>query len=99
MKKTDGVQDFKREKSLRIGLLIASSLAILSLSVFIYSTTTQGAASVGGSSTSGVSGLSVSTWAIPIIVFSTVGITLMLFAFLREAFKHIHSSNKQLIEA
>ena len=90
MKSVSGFSDFKKRRSIRIGLLAASSIIILGMSIFLYSRIVlQKTLNVGSTVTTGPATLAVSTWAIPVIVFSAVGITLMLFAFLREAFKHL----------
>ena len=90
MKSVSGFSDFKKKRSIRLGLLAASSIAILGASIFLYSRIVlQKTLNVGGTVTTGPATLAVSTWAIPVIVFSAVGMTLMLFALLREAFKHL----------
>ena len=90
MKSVSGLSDFKKRRSIRLVLLAASSVAILGASIFLYSRIVlQKTLNVGGAVTTGPSTAAVSIWAIPVIVFSSVGMTLMLFALLREAFKHI----------
>lgn len=90
MKSVSGFSDLKKRRSIRIALLAASSLFILSTSIFFYSRIIlQKTLNVGGTVTTGPGPAAVSIWAIPVIAFSAVGMTLMLFALLREAFKHL----------
>ena len=98
MKSVSGFSDSKNKRSIRLGLLAASSIFILGMSIFLYSRIVlQKTLNVGGTVTAGPATLAVSTWAIPVIVFSAVGMTLMLFALLREAFKHLgHGGNVSL---
>jgi hypothetical protein len=95
MKSAQGFLDFKSKKTLRLGLLLVSSLAILAASIIVYSNVAyEKTLSMGGTNVStGSTPVGVSSWAIPILVFSAAGITLSIFYFLREAVKHIHLGN------
>lgn len=90
MKSVSGFSDSKQKRSIRVAVLAASSIIILGTSIYFYSRiVVQKAINIGGTVTTGPSTPAVSIWAIPVIAFSSVGMTLMLFALLREAFKHI----------
>jgi hypothetical protein len=95
MKSAQGFLDFKSKKTLRLGLLLVSSLAILAASIVVYSNVVyEKTVNIGGTNVStGSAPMGVSSWAIPILVFSAAGITLSIFYFLREAVKHVHLGN------
>ena len=97
MRNISDILDLKHRKSLRLGLLLLSTLFIISASALAYARVSyENALNVGnasgvttGSGTTAPAGESFPPSMIVVIVFSALVISISLFGFLREAFKHI----------
>jgi len=97
MRNISDILDLKHKKSLRLGLLLVSTLFIISASALVYARVSYvNALNVGnasgvstGSGTTAPAGESFPPAMIAVIVFSALVISISLFGFLREAIKHI----------
>src|SRR5713226_1990005 len=97
MKNITGALDRKHKKSLRFGLLLLSTLSIISASILVYARMIYEQAlnvgnTNGGSTGSGSiisAGGSFSPAIIAVLAFSAFIVSVSLFVFLREASKHI----------
>ncbi|SRR6266487_4217975 len=97
MKNISDILDLKHKKSLRLGLLLLSTLFIISASALVYARVIyEKALNVGnasgvttGSGTTAPVGESFPPAIIVVIVFSALVISISLFGFLHEAIKHI----------
>ena len=97
MKNITGALDLKHKKSLRFGLLLLSTLSIMSASILVYARmiyeqalnvgNTNGGSTGSGSIISG--GGSFPPAVIAVLVFSAFIVSVSVFVFLREASKHI----------
>ncbi len=95
MKNPPGISDLKNKKSLRLGLLLLSTLSIISASALVYARMFyEKALNVGntnggtaGSGSTMLAGESFTPTIIVVLAFSVVIISIGLFGFLREAFK------------
>ena len=97
MRNISDILDLKHKKSLRLGLLLVSTLFIISASALVYARVSYvNALNVGnasgvstGSGTTAPAGESFPPAMIAVIVFSALVISISLFGFLREAIKHL----------
>src|SRR6266566_648745 len=95
MRNISDILDLRHKKSLRLGLLLVSTLFIISASALVYARLTyENALNVDntsgvttGSGTTAPAGESYPPAIIVVIAFSAIGIS--IFGFLREAIKHI----------
>ncbi len=93
--------DLEHKKSLRFGLLLLSTLLIVSASALVYARLVyEQALSVGntggvttGSGTTAPTGASFPLGMIAVLAFSALIISISLFAFLREASKHLRKTS------
>ncbi len=102
MRNITDILDVKHKKSLRLGLLLVSTLFIISASALVYARVSyENALNVGGSA-SGVTtgsgttvpvGESLPPALIVVIAFSALVISISLFGFLREAIKHMSKAS------
>src|SRR6266516_7785859 len=97
MRNISDILDLKHKKSLRLGLLLLSTLFIISASALVYARVSyENALNVGnesgvstGSGTTAPAAESFPPAMIAVIVFSALVISISLFGFLREAIKHL----------
>ena len=97
MKNTRDISDLKHKKPLRLGLLLLSTVFIISASALVYAriiyekaldvSNTNGVTTGSGSTAS--AGVSFTPAAIVMLAASALVIGLSMFGFLRAAFKHI----------
>jgi hypothetical protein len=93
--------DLEHKKSFRVGLLLLSSLLIVSASAFVYARVVyEKALSLSGSGgvttgtgTTAPTGVSSPLGIIAVLAFSALVISISLFAFLREASKHVRKTS------
>ena len=93
--------DLEHKKSLRIGLLLLSSILIVSASAIVYARVVYEKAlnvdNTGGvttgSGTTAPTGVSFPLGMIAVLAFSALVISISLFAFLREASKHLRKTS------
>jgi len=96
MRNISDILDLKHKKSLRLGLLLLSTLFIISASALVYARVSyENALNVGnasgvttGSGTTAPAGESYPPAMIVVIAFSAIVISISLFGFLREAIKN-----------
>jgi|SRR5712692_6473616 len=101
MKGFRDIFDQRNEKTLRLGLLLVSALFISSATILFYDRTISekplnvgnGGAGTTGSASTALTGLSLSPPTVFILVVLAFIISLSMFAFLREAHKHIRISS------
>jgi|SRR5205809_1405540 len=101
MRNISDILDLKHKKSLRLGLLLLSTLFIISASALVYARVSyENALNVGnasgvttGSGTTAPAGESYPPAMIVVIAFSAIVISISLFGFLREAIKHIRKAS------
>ena len=101
MRNISDILDLKHKKSLRLGLLLLSTLFIISASALVYARVIyEKALNVGnasgvttGSGTTAPAGESYPPAMIVVIAFSAIVISISLFGFLREAIKHIRKAS------
>src|SRR5216117_1470078 len=101
MRNISDILDLKHKKSLRLGLLLVSTLFIMSSSALVYARVVyENALNVGntsgvttGSGTTAPAGESYPPAMIVVIAFSAIVISISLFGFLREAIKHIRKAS------
>src|SRR5881396_2644820 len=101
MRNISDILDLKHKKSLRLGLLLVSTLFIISSSALVYARLIyENALNVGntsgvttGSGTTAPAGESYPPAMIVVIAFSAIVISISLFGFLREAIKHIRKAS------
>ena len=104
MRNISDILDLKHKKSLRLGLLLVSTLFIMSSSALVYARVVyENALNVGntsgvttGSGTTPPAGESYPPAIIVVIAFSAIVISISLFGFLREAIKHKASGGREL---
>src|SRR6266699_5516930 len=97
MRNISDILDLRHKKSLRLGLLLVSTLFIISASALVYARLTyENALNVDntsgvttGSGTTAPAGESYPPAIIVVIAFSAIVISISIFGFLREAIKHI----------
>src|SRR5213083_3605072 len=100
MRNISDILDLKHKKSLRLGLLLLSTLFIISASALVYARVSyENALNVGnasgvttGSGTTASAGESFPPAMIVVIAFSAIVIIISLFGVLREAIKHIRKA-------
>jgi len=97
MKNSRGILDLKHKKSLRLGLLLVSTLLIIGASALVYARMiyekaldvgNTGAVTTGSGST-GSAGAVFTPTAILMLVVAALIVGLSMFGFLRKASKHI----------
>jgi hypothetical protein len=96
MKNSLDILDLKNKKSLRLGLLLLSTLSIIIATSLVYARIFYEKALNVGNTNGGSAGSSSTTLAgggftpmiIVVLAFSAFVISISLFGFLREAFKH-----------
>jgi len=101
MRSITDVLDLKHKKSLRLGLLLLSTLFIISASALVYARVIyEKALNVGnasgvttGSGTTAPAGESFPPAIIVVLAFSAIVISISLFGFLRQAIKHISKAD------
>ena len=104
MRNISDILDLKHKKSLRLGLLLVSTLFIISSSALVYARViSEKALNVGntsgvttGSGTTAPAGESYPPAIIVVIAFSAIVISISLFGFLREAIKHKAPGGREL---
>ena len=104
MRNISDILDLKHKKSLRLGLLLVSTLFIISSSALVYARViSEKALNVGntsgvttGSGTTAPAGESYPPAIIMVIAFSAIVISISLFGFLREAIKHKAPGGREL---
>ncbi len=104
MRNISDILDLKHKKSLRLGLLLVSTLFIISSSALVYARViSEKALNVGntsgvttGSGTTAPAGESYPPAMIVVIAFSAIVISISLFGFLREAIKHKAPGGREL---
>jgi len=104
MRNISDILDLKHKKSLRLGLLLVSTLFIISSSALVYARVVyENALNVGntsgvttGSGTTAPAGESYPPAMIVVIAFSAIVISISLFGFLREAIKHKAPGGREL---
>src|SRR6058998_728793 len=104
MRSITDVLDLKHKKSLRLGLLLLSTLFIISASALVYARVIyEKALNVGnasgvttGSGTTAPAGESFPPAIIVVLAFSAIVISISLFGFLREAIKHKAPGGREL---
>ena len=104
MRNISDILDLKHKKSLRLGLLLVSTLFIISSSALVYARVVyENALNVGntsgvttGSGTTAPAGESYPPAIIVVIAFSAIVISISLFGFLREAIKHKAPGGREL---
>jgi hypothetical protein len=100
MKNIRDILDLKHKKSLRLGLLLVSTLLIISASALVYARMIyEKALDVGntsgvttGSGSTGSAGASLTPTVIATLAVAAFVAGLSVFGFLREAFKHISNA-------
>ncbi len=103
MRNISDILDLRHKKSLRLGLLLVSTLFIISASALVYARLTyENALNVDntsgvttGSGTTAPAGESYPPAIIVVIAFSAIVISISLFGFLREAIKHKASGGRE----
>jgi len=101
MRNISDILDLKHKKSLRLGLLLVSTLFIISSSALVYARLIyENALNVGNTSgvttglgTTAPAGESYPPAMIVVIAFSAIVISISLFGFRREAIKHIRKAS------
>jgi ABC-type multidrug transport system permease subunit len=98
MKGNSVISNLQRKKLLRLGLLLGSSVGILSASIFVYSRIViEKTLNVGNAGTgSTVSETTLSTPAIVTLAFLSFVISLSVYGLLREAFKRLSGRGSSL---
>src|SRR5947208_16790366 len=104
MRNISDILDLKHKKSLRLGLLLISTLFIISASALVYARLiSENALNVGntsgvttGSGTTAPAGESYPPAMIVVIAFAAIVISISLFGFVREAIKHNASGGREL---
>src|SRR5206468_10463748 len=105
MRNISDILDLKHKKSLRLGLLLVSTLFIISSSALVYARViSEKALNVGntsgittGSGTTAPARESYPPAIIVVIAFSTIVISISLFGFLRESIKHNAPGGRELL--